>query len=196
MARERDDALRSAWRREHATLNAADLVVIDETSTSIALLRRYGWAPADERATGRAPRNHRKPTTLVCALTPDGLGPALTLPGALDSEAFHVYVRDLLCPRLRPGQIVLLDNLSAHKADAVRELIAARGCTLLYLPPYSPDFSPIELAFAKLKAFLRQIAARTQEALDDALRQAVDLISPMEARQFIRHCGYRFSAET
>lgn len=119
----------------------------------------------------------------------------MTLEGALDTAAFHVYVRDFLAPSLRPGQVVLLDNLSAHKADAVSDLIAARGCRLLYLPPYSPGFSPIELAFSKLKAFLRQVQARTQEALDDAIRRALDLISPDKARAFIKHCGYRFPGE-
>ena len=196
MAAERDDARRQSWRTANAALAADRLVVVDETSTSIALTRRYAWAPSNARAVGAVPRNHGTPTTLVASLTPDGLGPAMTLAGALDTEAFYVYVRDVLGPSLRPGQIVLLDNLSAHHAAAVRDLIEDRDCQVLYLPPYSPDFSPIELAFAKLKAFLRQIAARTQEALDEALRQAVDLITPTEARHFIKHCGYRFPAET
>jgi transposase len=196
VAAERDDTLRAQWREENATLDADRLVVVDETSTSITLTRRYAWAPSDERATGSVPRNHGTPTTLVCALTPDGLGPAMTLAGAMDTEAFHVYVRDFLCPSLSPGQVVMLDNLSAHKAEAVRDLIEARACHVLYLPPYSPDFSPIELAFARLKAFLRRVGARTQEALDAAIRQAVDLITPTEAHNFIRHCGYRFLAET
>ncbi len=196
VATERDDTLRAQWREENAPLDADRLVVVDETSTSIALTRRYAWAPSDERATGSVPRNHGTPTTLVCALTPDGLGPAMTLAGAVDTEAFYVYVRDFLCPSLSPGQVVMLDNLSAHKAEAVRDLIEACACHVLYLPPYSPDFSPIELAFAKLKAFLRRVGARTQEALDAAIRQAVDLITPTEAHNFIRHCGYRFLAET
>lgn len=196
VATERDDARRQRWRDETASLAADRLVVVDETSTSIALTRRYAWAPSKERAVGVVPRNHGTPTTLVASLTPNGVGPAMTLAGALNTEAFYVYVRDLLGPSLRPGQIVLLDNLSAHHAAAVRDLIEDRGCAVLYLPPYSPDFSPIELAFAKLKAFLRQVGARTQEELDAALQRAVDLITTTEARNFIRHCGYRFLAET
>ncbi len=144
VAAERDDARRQDWRTEQAALAADRLVVVDETSTSIALTRRYAWAPSGERAVGTVPRNHGTPTTLVAALTPDGLGPALTLAGAMNTDAFYVYVRDFLGPSLRPGQIVLLDNLSAHHAAAVQELIADRGCQVLYLPPYSPDFSPIE----------------------------------------------------
>jgi len=195
VATERDDSRREEWRAENASLDAKDLVIVDETSTSFALTRRYGWALSHERASGKAPRNHGTPTTLVASLTHGGLGPAMTLQGALNTAAFHVYVRDFLAPSLRPGQVVLLDNLSAHKAEAVRDLIEERQCQLLYLPPYSPDFSPIELAFSKLKAFLRQVQARTQEALDDAIRRALDLITPDEARAFIKHCGYRFPGE-
>jgi len=195
VATERDDTRRKEWRAENASLDASRLVIVDETSTSLALTRQYGWAPSHERASGKAPRNHGTPTTLVASLTSDGLGPAMTLHGALDTEAFVVYVRDFLAPSLRPGQVVLLDNLSAHKAEVVRDLIADRQCQLLYLPPYSPDYSPIELAFSKLKAFLRQVQARTQEALDDAIHRAMDLITPDEARAFIKHCGYRFPAE-
>lgn len=195
VAAERNGAVRESWRAQNATLGADRLIVVDETSTSISLTRRYAWAPSTERAVGAVPRNHGIPTTLIASLTPDGLGPALTLAGAVTTDTFYVYVRDFLGPSLRPGQVVLLDNLSAHKAAAVRELIEARGCEVLYLPPYSPDFSPIELAFAKLKAFLRRVGARTQEALDAALHEAVDLISPTEAHNFIRHRGYRFPAE-
>jgi transposase len=195
VAAERDDALRAHRREENASLDARDLVIVDETGTSIALIRRYGWALSDERAVGTVPRNPGTPTTLVCAMTANGFGPALTLVGALDTTAFYIYVRDLLCPSLRPGQIVLLDNLRAHQAETVRELIENCACQVLFLPPYSLDFSPIERAVAKLKALLRQVAARTQEALDEAISQAVDLITPEEARNFIRHCGYRFPAE-
>lgn len=195
VATERDDTRRKEWRAENASLDATRLVIVDETSTSVALTRRYGWAPSQERASGKAPRNHGQPTTLVASLTKDGLGPAMTLQGALDTEAFHVDVRDFLAPSLRPGQVVPLDNLSAHKAEVVRDLIAERQCQLLYLPPYSPDYSPIELAFSKLKAFLRQVQARTQEALDDAIHRTMDLITPDESRAFIKHCGYRFPSE-
>jgi transposase len=127
-------------------------------------------------------------------LTKDGLGPALTLNGALTTAAFRVYVRDLLAPSLQPGQIVLLDNLAAHKATDITALIRARGCEVLFVPPYSPDFNPIELAFAKLKAVLRRLAPRTQPALDQAITSTIDCVPPAEATAFIRHCGFRSPA--
>jgi transposase len=196
VATERDDKRRAAWRQDAQRLDARQFVIVDETSTTISLVRGYAWAPTNERARGAVPRNHGTPTTLVASLTPAGLGPAMTLPGALDTAAFEVYIRDVLGPTLQPGQIVVLDNLSAHKADVVREEIEHRHCQLLYLPPYSPDFSPIELAFAKLKAFLRQVAARTQDDLDEAIRRALDLLSPEETRAFFKHCGYHLPAES
>lgn len=196
MATERDAALRQSWVDAIQSVDADQFVVIDETATTIALTRPYAWAPHDERARGRVPRNYGARTSLVASLTVDGLGPAMTRSGSIDTAAFVAYVQDVLAPSLRPGQIVVLDNLSAHKADAVRDLIEARQCQLLFLPPYSPDFSPIELAFAKLKAFLRQVAARTQEALDEAIRLALDQVSPEDARHFFRHCGYYLPAES
>lgn len=160
-ASEQNERLRAAFRVQIADLPAEDLVAVDETATTLALTRRYARAPRHRRAHGHVPKNHGTPTTLVAALTPNGFGPAMTRLGAIDTEAFRVYVRDLLAPSLRPGQIVLLDNLSAHKAFEIRTTIEARGCEVLYLPPYSPDFNPIELAFAKFKALLRRAGPRT-----------------------------------
>lgn len=194
MAAERDDEQRKAWHSAAKVLDPRRFVIVDESSTTIALTRRYGWARHDERLVAAVPRNHGTPTSLVASLTLDGLGPAMTRPGAIDTPAFVAYVREVLGPTLRPGQIVILDNLSVHKAEAVRSRIEARGCELLFLPPYSPDFSPIELAFSKIKAFLRAVAARTQEALDDAIRLALDQITPEDARAFFEHCGYSLPA--
>jgi transposase len=114
----------------------------------------------------------------------------MTVQGAVDTSAFSVYVRQLLCPSLRPGQIVVLDNLSVHKAVAVREAIEARGCQLVFLPPYSPDYSPIELAFSKIKEFLRGVGARTQAALDEAISNAMALVTADDALAWFHHCGY------
>jgi transposase len=194
-ASEQDPRARQEWQDALASLAHEQIVSVDETSTHLALSRRYARSPMGERAFGFVPRNHGPNTTLVTALTKEGLGPAMTVQGAMDTAAFLVYVRDFLVPTLRPGQIVLLDNLAAHKHEAVRQLIADAGCQLLFLPPYSPDFAPIELAFSKLKEALRKAAARTQEALDQAIATALDLISTHDARAFFRHCGYRLQAE-
>jgi transposase len=194
-ASEQDPVARAAWWEEQAALDAGQFVFVDETSTSIALTRRCARAPRGERARGQVPRNYGRPTTLIAALAPDGLGAAMTLEGAANTAAFTAYVRELLCPTLRPGQIVILDNVSFHHAAPIRELIEARGCRLLFLPPYSPDFAPIEHAFSKLKAALRAAAARTQAARDAAIAAALDLITAADAHGWFRHCGYRLPAQ-
>lgn len=163
---------------------------VDETGATIRLTRLYARAPRNQRAVGQVPRNHGVSTTLVAALTPEGLVAPLRQLGALTGPTFADYLREVLCPQLRPGQVVALDNLSVHKTAAVRTLIEGVGCTLVYLPPYSPDCSPIELAFAKVKAALRGVGARTQEALDPAIDAAVATITGQDARGFFSHCGY------
>lgn len=142
------------------------------------------------RAHGKTPRNHGKPTSLVAALGFEGLGEAMTLEGAFDTVAFTVFVERFLAPSLKAGQIVVLDNLNVHKAKRVRELIEARGCQILFLPAYSPDYSPIEQAFSKIKQALRKLAARTQEALDKAISQAIKLVTSDDAKGWFRHCGF------
>jgi len=134
-------------------------------------------------------------TTVLAALTTCGIGPAMVLPGATTTAAFLVYVEHFLVPTLRAGQIVVLDNLRVHHHTRVRELVEAAGCTLWYLPAYSPDLSPIEEAFAKLKQALRRAAARTPEALIDAIAEALDQITAADAHGFFQHCGYRVTAE-
>jgi transposase len=151
---------------------------------------RRARAPRGVRAVGCVPRNHGPNVTLFAALTPEGIGPAMALEGAADRPAFELYVRELLVPSLRPGQTVVLDNLSVHKGEALRALVEAAGCRLLFLPPYSPDFTPIEPAFAKVKARLRRAGARTFEALVAAIREAIDAVTPADARGFFAHCGY------
>lgn len=172
------------------------LVFVDETSTNIAMSRRYARAPRGKRAYGKVPRNHGKPTSLIGALAHDGLGAAMTVIGAIDTLAFEFYVRKLLCPTLRPGQIVVLDNLSVHKAAVIREQIEAVGCTLLFLPAYSPDLNPIELAFSKLKTALRKAAARTQDKLDEAVSKALELVTAEDALAWFHHCGYLTTSPT
>jgi len=128
--------------------------------------------------------------TLIASMSMQGMGEALLLDGAADAAAFEVYVEQLLAPSLKPGQIVILDNLSIHQGPRVKQAIEARGCRLLFLPAYSPDFSPIEEAFSKLKTFLRRQGARTREALQEALAQALLLINAQDARGWFAHCGY------
>jgi transposase len=191
-ASEQDAGRRAAFRAQIAAIPAEQLVAVDETATTIALTRRYARAPRHERAHGHVPKNHGTPTTLVAALTAAGFGPAMTRLGPIDTAAFRAYVRDLLAPTLRPGHVVLLDNLGAHKAADIVALIEARGASVLYLPPYSPDFNPIEPGFAKFKAHLRRAGPRTQEALDRAITTSIDCLTPSDARGFMHHCGYRF----
>ena len=150
----------------------------------------YAYAPRGERAVGKVPRNYGASMTLIASLSLSGMGPAFVLDGAADSAAFEIYVEQILAPSLRPGQIVILDNLSIHLGSRVKQAIEARGCRLLFLPAYSPDFSPIEEAFSKLKAVLRRQGARTREALQEAIAMALDLITAQDALGWFTHCGY------
>jgi transposase len=139
---------------------------------------------------GTAPRNHGTNTTLVAALSLEGITAAMTVEGAMDRPAFEAFVAQVLVPTLRPGRVVIWDNLSVHKSDDAQKLIAAAGCQLLWLPPYSPDFAPIEQAFSKLKAALRRTGARTREALDEAITAALATITAANAQGWFAHCGY------
>jgi transposase len=155
----------------------------------------YGWAPHHRRASGSVPRNHGKNTTLVAALAPDGLHTPWLIEGAMDTDSFVCYITEQLAPTLRPGQVVVVDNLSAHKADRIRQAIAARHCQLHFLPPYSPDFTPIEQAFSKIKAILRGLGARTKEALQEAVRLAIEAITRHDAAAWFAHAGYALPAQ-
>jgi len=172
------------------------LVFLDETGTNTAMTPRYGWAPTGSRATGTAPRNHGPNVTLVTTLSLAGLGPPMVIDGPMTTLAFEAYVAQVLVPTLRPGQIVVLDNLSTHTSQRTRTMIEAAGCTLHFLPPYSPDFSPIEWAFSKLKTGLRQAAARTSEALDAAIATGLNQITPADARGWFTGCGYSVPSQS
>ena len=178
------------WREDTADLDPAQVVFLDETSTHTSLARRYARAPRGARAYGQVPRNHGHNVTLLAALTPDGIGPSMTIAGSIDSVAFVAYIQTFLVPSLRPGQVVILDNLSAHKSAVARDAIEAAGCELRFLPAYSPDFNPIELAFSKIKSHLRAAAARDPETLNRATAAAIDRITPADARAFYAHCGF------
>jgi transposase len=191
----RDEQARTAWREAVAQLDPRQLVFVDESGTHIALTRLYGWAPQDQRATGSVPRNHGKNTTLVAALAPDGLHEPWLIEGAMDTATFEWYITQELAPTLRPGQVVVLDNVSVHKAESSRQAIEARRCQLLFLPPYSPDFTPIEQAFSKIKAILRGLGARTKEALQEAVRLAIEAITRQDATAWFAHAGYALPAQ-
>jgi transposase len=168
-----------------------DIVVIDEFGSNLDMTPRYARTPRGERAVASLPRNTPPNTTTISSLSRMGMGPSMMIEGGVTGPVFEAYVEHVLGPSLRPGQIVLLDNLSAHKSPRLEELLAARGCRLWYLPTYSPDYSPIELAFAKVKTELRRVGARTREALEDAVAQALTHILPEEACAFFTHCGFR-----
>jgi transposase len=193
-ASERNEEHRQAYREQIRRQAADEFVIVDESGTNLNLTPLYARAPRGQRAYGAVPRNTPPNTTLIAALTTAGMGPAMLLEGATDTVAFEAYVEAFLTPSLAPGQVVVMDNLSAHKSTRVRTLIEARGCVLWYLPAYSPDLSPIEHAFSKLKTSLRRAAARTHEALEQAIARALDEITPTDARGWFAHCGYRLAA--
>ena len=191
-AGERDEFLRAAWRVLVAgEFDLGNFVFVDECGTHTSLAPIHGYSPRGERAYLETPRNRGKNTTLLASMSIEGMGECLAVEGATTKVIFETYVERILAPGLRAGQLVVMDNLSAHKGEKVRELIEARGCEVLYLPPYSPDLNPIEEAFSKMKALLRRAQARTREALIEALGVAISTVSPADALGFFEHCGYR-----
>jgi transposase len=176
-------------------LDAKRLVFVDESGSNIGLTPLYARAPKGQRAHGRVPRNRGKNTTLLASLSVQGMGASMLLEGATNAAAFEIYLEQILLPSLAPGQIVVMDNLSAHKGARVRQLIEERGCQLLFLPAYSPDFSPIEETFSKIKANLKRVGARTREALQEAITQALETVTSQDARGWFAHCGYLPSHE-
>jgi transposase len=154
------------------------------------MVSRYARARRGERAYGTARRNYGKNVTLLAGLRLEGIEAPMVIEGAVTTAVFEAYIRDVLVPTLKPGDIVIMDNLIAHKSATVRALLTARGCRLLFLPTYSPDFSPIEEAFSKIKQFLRRVRAQTLDALIDAIAQALDLISPFDAIGYFSDCGF------
>jgi transposase len=190
-ATERDEDKRRAFRERIGGVDPERLLFVDESSTNIAMVPRYGRAPRGQRAHGRAPRNWGKNVTLISSMTTEGMGPSMSIQGSSDTESFGLYTREVLVPRLRPGQIVVMDNLSVHKSGWVRDLIEERGCQLWLLPPYSPDMNPIEEAFSKVKNLIRRMKARTLDALFAATAGALGAVSEEDALAFFEDCGYQ-----
>ena len=183
-------ALRAAWPGQVAGVAAEDFVFIDESGVNRAMTRLYARSARNTRAFGSAPRNWGANVSILGALCLRGPLEAMCINGATDGRVFLTYLKEVLVPQLWPGAVVVMDNLGAHKVKGVRELIEAAGARLLYLPPYSADFNPIEPAWSKLKTYLRAVAVRTSEALDRAIAQGLKTINAKDAHGFFAHCGY------
>lgn len=163
---------------------------LDESGVTTEMTRRYGWAPRADRVSEAVPAGHWRTLTVLAALTLEGMLASMTIESPTDGDVFLAFVEQVLGPRLQPGHIVILDNLGAHKVEGVRRLMESRGAQLLYLPPYSPDFNPIEQAWSKLKQLLRGVKARVLDQLEPAIAQTIAAITPQNAQAFFRHCGY------
>ena len=198
-ASEQNPLERAAWRWQATLLlRPADLVFVDESGfyPLPAVVRTYGYAPRGLRCHGQVPRNRGRNTSILAALGPGGLVGTMTVEGSTNTDVFLTYLDQVLCPALRPGQTVVLDNLSVHKNEAVRQKIEAAGCRLWFLPAYSPDFNHIEHAFAELKRLLRKPKARTQEALEAAIAASLATITSQATRGWFKHCGFPLAVQS
>ena len=171
-------------------VDPAQLVFVDECGTHTSMTRRRARAPRGERARGAVPRNRGPVTTLLAGLSLTGMAPAMTVEGGTDTAVFATYLERFLLPSLHPGQIVVVDNVGAHKPDRIRALVEAAGCLLVFLPAYSPDFSPVEEAASLLKTLIRAAAARTRAALDAAIAAALAAVTVADAAGWFAHAGY------
>jgi transposase len=188
-------AERRRWRDWLPFRDARQYIFLDECGVTTDLLRRYGRSRRGQRLHDHTPCGHWQAHTVIVGLRPDGLSAPAVFDGPIDSPCFLAYVEQVLVPTLRPGDVVVLDNLAVHKQPEIRAAIEAAGAQLRFLPPYSPDFNPIELAFAKLKAFLRAARPRNFDQVTALVAAALALYTPTECRNYIRHCGYRLTAQ-
>jgi transposase len=172
------------------TVDPARLVFVDECGTHTSMTRRRARAARGERARGAVPRNRGPVTTLLAGVSLAGMAPAMTVEGGTDTAVFATYLERVLLPTLIPGQLVVVDNVGAHKPDRIRELVTAAGCGLVFLPAYSPDLSPIEEAFSKIKALVKAAAARTRAALDAAIAAALAAVTAADVTGWFSHAGY------
>jgi transposase len=194
-AAERNNYKRGWFRRRARCLTHRRFIFVDESAVNTAMTRRYGRAPRGERAHDSAPRNYGAHTSVIGAMGLRGLVAALTVEGAVDAEVFNAYAERVLGPCLRRGDVVVLDNLGAHRASRIEQVAQGRGAQVLWLPPYSPDFSPIEQCWSKIKAYLRGAKARTRDELDKALAAAIGLVKKSDIRNWFKHCGYSLARE-
>lgn len=182
--------MRASWRKTRPGLDARQLIFVDESGLNLALTRLYARAPRGVRAVGAVPQNYGQSLTVLAALDRQGIRAALLVPGATDKDVFLRFLERVLGPQLQPGAVVVMDNLSAHKNTDVTEALRQRGAQLCYLPPYSPDYNPIEMAWSKVKTFLRGIGARTRRKLSRSLQTALTQVTAQDAAAWFRHCGY------
>ena len=181
---------RKIWIGNQPCLDLAKLVFLDETGTSTNMTRRYGRALKGQRCVSSVPHGHWQTTTFIAGLSHDKITAAMVLDGPMTGEVFRTYINDFLCPTLKPGDVVVADNLRSHKVAGVQSAVEAVGATLVYLPPYSPDLNPIEKCFSKLKALLRKLAARTVEKLWQGIGNILDLFTAQECLNYFKSCGY------
>jgi len=181
---------RELFRASVTSFAVEDLVFVDESGVTTTMTRLYGRAPKGQRVPEAVPHGHWKILTILGAMSITGIQAALTVDAATDADIFTTFLEQALGPTLRPGQVVILDNLSAHKQERARELIEARGCRLWYLPPYSPDLNPIESAWSKVKSHLRALKARAWDALEQGVATALAAITAPDAHGYFAHCGY------
>lgn len=184
-------AARLDWQEKQGELEIGRLFFLDECGTNTKMARTRGRSKRGERCCAAIPHGHWKTTTLVAALSTSGILAPMILDGAMDGDMFVAYVTRVLLKEMRPGDIVVMDNLPAHKVAAVRETLEEAGMILLYLPPYSPDLNPIEKAFSQIKAYLKKAAARSKQALEAAIAAAIDTVSPQNAVNYFTSCGYQ-----
>lgn len=181
---------RAQYREASQGLDLERLKFVNESGVNLALTRLFGRAPKGERVVDSVPKNYGDNVTLLGALSLAGVEALMTVNGATDGEVFLTFVREMLAPTLEAGDVVIWDNLGAHRSVAVREAVEARGARLVFLPPYSPDMNPIERCWSKIKAFLRAAKARSREALEAAIKQALATVTESDARAWFAHCGY------
>ena len=186
---------RAQWGAEQPRRDGGKLIFIDETWAKTNMTRLRGRAAVGERLIAKVPHGHWKTTTLIAALDRGGIRCSTVVDGAVNADVFEAFVEQVLLPTLHAGDIVVMDNLSSHRRSRTRELIRSRDADVLYLPPYSPDLNPIENVFAKIKQCLRSLAYRTRETLWDAMQSVLDRVTPADAINCIRHCGYTLQSE-
>jgi len=181
---------RDAWFDQFAGVRVDQLVLLDEFGATTTMQRTHGRAAPGERVVTKVPHGHWKMISTIAAMTVNGIVASASFDGATDTELFLLFVRQALVPMLKPGQVLVMDNLPAHKSPQIDRLVEATGARVLRLPPYSPDFNPIEMAISKIKAVLRKLARRRVQGLFDGIEEALQSIRPTDALHYIAHCGY------
>jgi len=186
---ERVQTRRSEYHAEIAAISGR-LKFLDEAGSNLAMTRLYGRAAPGARVFDSVPQNYGENITMLACLSEEGLSAPMTVEGAVDGQVFRVYVEQFLAPTLSPGDVVMMDNLGAHKVKGIKEAIEARGAKVIYLPPYSPDLNPIEKCWSKIKTYLRAAKARTREMLEQSLKEALLLVTEKDAQGWFASCGY------